>query len=136
MSIRKFLPFSLYMLILMEISSTHTTLHNLKIALKFYTCPNLVLQGLTHINPQKAHIILTKYAPNTDGIDIASSNHVQVQNSKIGTALDHWEILDQVTSTRCQKYMCEVVILQEPTLLELGSRHGRWLLLITEGREK
>ena len=69
-------------------------------ALKFYTCPNLVLQGLTHINPQKAHIILTKCdganinnitisapeaAPNTDGIDIASSNHVQVRNSKIGT---------------------------------------------------
>ncbi|KAL6334463.1 hypothetical protein AAG906_015656 [Vitis piasezkii] len=62
--------------------------------------PGLVLQGLTHINPQKAHIILTKCdganinsititapedSPNTDGIDIASSNHVQVQNSKIGT---------------------------------------------------
>ncbi|KAL6334811.1 hypothetical protein AAG906_021779 [Vitis piasezkii] len=72
-------------------------------ALKFYTCPDLVLQGLTHINPQKAHIILTKCdganinsititapedAPNTDGIDIASSNHVQVQNSKIGTGDD------------------------------------------------
>ncbi|XP_034680014.1 probable polygalacturonase At3g15720 [Vitis riparia] len=72
-------------------------------ALKFYTCPNLVLQGLTHINPQKAHIILTKCdganinnitisapeaAPNTDGIDIASSNHVQVRNSKIGTGDD------------------------------------------------
>lgn len=74
--------------------------HVLGQALKFYTCPDLVLQGLTHINPQKAHIILTKCdganinsititapedAPNTDGIDIASSNHVQVQNSKIGT---------------------------------------------------
>ncbi|KAL6334578.1 hypothetical protein AAG906_019079 [Vitis piasezkii] len=78
-------------------------------ALKFYTCPNLVLQGLTHINPQKAHIILTKCdganinsititapedSPNTDGIDIASSNHVQVQNSKIGTG-------DIAISARC-----------------------------------
>ena len=74
--------------------------HVLGQALKFYTCPDLVLQGLTHINPQKAHIIVTKCdganinsitisapedAPNTDGINIGSSNHVQVQNSKIGT---------------------------------------------------
>ena len=68
---------------------------------RFHMSWDLVLQGLTHINPQKAaHIILTKCdganinsitisapedAPNTDGINIGSSNHVQVQNSKIGT---------------------------------------------------
>ncbi|XP_034679915.1 probable polygalacturonase At3g15720 [Vitis riparia] len=70
-------------------------------ALKIYTCPDLVLQGLTHINPQKAHIILTKCdganinnitisapedAPNTDGIDIGGSNHVRVQKSKYDMA--------------------------------------------------
>ncbi|RVW69009.1 putative polygalacturonase [Vitis vinifera] len=111
-------------------------------ALKIYTCLDLVLQGLTHINPQKAHIILTKCdganinnitisapedAPNTDGIDIGGSNHVQVQNSKIGTGDD----CIAISARWCQKHMCEVVILQETTLLELGSRHGWW-----EGREK
>ena len=69
-------------------------------ALKFNYCEDLELKGLTHINPQKSHISLhncdgenvsnittsaPEDSPNTDGIDISCSNHVQIQDANIGT---------------------------------------------------
>lgn len=69
-------------------------------ALKFYECPGMVLKGLTHLNSQKQHIVITKChgaliskikviapedSPNTDGINIASSKNVRVQRSHIST---------------------------------------------------
>ncbi|RVW22785.1 putative polygalacturonase [Vitis vinifera] len=68
------------------------------VSTQVYTCPDLVLQGLTHINPQKAHIILTKCdganinsitisapedAPNTDGIDIGGSTMFKSRTAKL-----------------------------------------------------
>ncbi|XP_034696830.1 probable polygalacturonase At3g15720 [Vitis riparia] len=72
-------------------------------ALKFYECPGMVLKGLTHLNSQKQHIVITKChgaliskikviapedSPNTDGINIASSKNVRVQRSHISTGDD------------------------------------------------
>ncbi|XP_047320304.1 probable polygalacturonase At3g15720 [Impatiens glandulifera] len=71
--------------------------------LKFSSCKNLELSGLTHINPPKRHINLhscnqvtiscltitaPKDSPNTDGISISSSTNVNITNSTIGTGDD------------------------------------------------
>ncbi|CBI36346.3 unnamed protein product, partial [Vitis vinifera] len=63
----------------------------------------MVLKGLTHLNSQKQHIVITKChgaliskikviapedSPNTDGINIASSKNVRVQRSHISTGDD------------------------------------------------
>ncbi|WJZ94800.1 hypothetical protein VitviT2T_013628 [Vitis vinifera] len=72
-------------------------------ALQLFSITDLEINGLTHTNPQKAHISMTgcngvninnitisapEDSPNTDGIDIGDSSHIQIQNSKIGTGDD------------------------------------------------
>ncbi|XP_034695595.1 probable polygalacturonase At3g15720 [Vitis riparia] len=72
-------------------------------ALQLFSITDLEINGLTHTNPQKAHISMTgcngvninnitisapEDSPNTDGIDIGYSSHIQIQNSKIGTGDD------------------------------------------------
>lgn len=69
-------------------------------ALHFHECENLILTGLTHINSPRNHISLNAChgshiselhiiapddSPNTDGIDIAESSNVIIQNSKMET---------------------------------------------------
>ncbi|XP_056167634.1 probable polygalacturonase At3g15720 [Syzygium oleosum] len=73
------------------------------LALAFYRCKRLVLNGLRHVISPRTHITLTscKFAtisnihisapatsPNTDGIDISGSTHIQVRDSFIGTGDD------------------------------------------------
>ncbi|XP_010545770.1 PREDICTED: probable polygalacturonase At3g15720 isoform X2 [Tarenaya hassleriana] len=72
-------------------------------ALKFKKCKNLQLRGLRHIDSPMAHIHINncygvtisdlritapESSPNTDGIDIAGSTNVQIQNCFIGTGDD------------------------------------------------
>ncbi|KAM5560947.1 putative polygalacturonase [Rosa sericea] len=72
-------------------------------ALHFHGCHNLLLTGLTHVNSPKGHISISncsyvyvanltitapEESPNTDGIDISNSNHVNIHASYIGTADD------------------------------------------------
>ncbi|XP_047313821.1 probable polygalacturonase At3g15720 [Impatiens glandulifera] len=71
--------------------------------IRFIGCNNLVLSGLTHINPpsrhiniygcqnvQISHLTITAPAnsPNTDGIGISSSSNVRITDSFIGTGDD------------------------------------------------
>ncbi|XP_047320308.1 probable polygalacturonase At3g15720 [Impatiens glandulifera] len=71
--------------------------------LKFSSCKNLELRGLTHMNPPGRHINLhscnqvtisglkitaPKDSPNTDGIGISSSTNVNITNTIIGTGDD------------------------------------------------
>ncbi|XP_047320303.1 probable polygalacturonase At3g15720 [Impatiens glandulifera] len=71
--------------------------------LKFSSCINLALRGLTHINPPSRHISILlcnqvtisgltisapENSPNTDGISISYSTNVNVTNSIIGTGDD------------------------------------------------
>ncbi|KAK6265993.1 hypothetical protein QUC31_016830 [Theobroma cacao] len=72
-------------------------------ALNFYACNGLRLHGLTHLNSPRTHIaikgcvgvsisnihiIAPEDSPNTDGIDIATSSNVVIQDSRIGTGDD------------------------------------------------
>ncbi|CAI8595161.1 unnamed protein product [Vicia faba] len=72
-------------------------------ALHFHACENLIIRGLTHINSPRNHISLNMChgsrisklyiiapngSPNTDGIDIAESTNVIIENSKIETGDD------------------------------------------------
>lgn len=72
-------------------------------ALHFHACENLILRELTHINSprnhislnachgsriSKLHIIAPNESPNTDGIDIAESSNIIIENSKIETGDD------------------------------------------------
>ncbi|XP_040372854.1 probable polygalacturonase At3g15720 [Rosa chinensis] len=72
-------------------------------ALHFHGCHNLLLTGLTHVNSPKGHISISncryvyvanltitapEESPNTDGIDISNSNHVNIHASYIGTGDD------------------------------------------------
>lgn len=69
-------------------------------ALHFFKCNNLELSGLTHVDSPKGHISIThsnnvtisnlhirapQNSPNTDGIDISVSSHVNIHDSIIGT---------------------------------------------------
>ncbi|KAJ4826567.1 hypothetical protein Tsubulata_008516, partial [Turnera subulata] len=78
---------------------TFTEVANLQ-ALRFLQCDNLSLRGLTHINSATGHIMIDKCnqvsitnlniiapgdSPNTDGIDIGGSSHVEIHDSFIGT---------------------------------------------------
>ncbi|KAH7546788.1 hypothetical protein FEM48_Zijuj01G0238400 [Ziziphus jujuba var. spinosa] len=72
-------------------------------ALQFDNCNNLQLSGLTHLNPPEAHISIygshsahltnlhiyaPEDSPNTDGIKIGGSTHVQIHDSVIATGDD------------------------------------------------
>ncbi|KAG7582100.1 Pectin lyase fold/virulence factor [Arabidopsis suecica] len=72
-------------------------------ALKFKSCNNLRLSGLTHVDSPMAHIHINdcnyvtisslrinapESSPNTDGIDIGSSSNVVIQDCVIGTGDD------------------------------------------------
>ncbi|KAK2451136.1 putative polygalacturonase [Trifolium repens] len=72
-------------------------------ALHFHACENLILRELTHINSPRnhislnachgshisdLHIIAPNESPNTDGIDIAESSNIIIENSKIETGDD------------------------------------------------
>ncbi|KAG6581921.1 putative polygalacturonase, partial [Cucurbita argyrosperma subsp. sororia] len=72
-------------------------------ALAVYDCDNLRLSGLTHINSPKSHmhivrcnhafisqlnILAPEDSPNTDGIDVAYSTDVKIQNCSIATGDD------------------------------------------------
>lgn len=69
-------------------------------ALNFHKCDGLSLSGLTHINSARNHISINQCtgvdvsnlkiiapddSPNTDGIDISRSTHMNIRNSLIGT---------------------------------------------------
>jgi len=73
-------------------------------ALHFHACENLILRELTHINSPRnhislnachgsriseLHIIAPNESPNTDGIDIAESSNIIIENSKIETGNSH-----------------------------------------------
>ncbi|KAI3706826.1 hypothetical protein L6452_24818 [Arctium lappa] len=72
-------------------------------ALHFHACDGLRLKGTTHINSPKLHISINgcedvdvgdlrisapKDSPNTDGIDISKSSHVNIHDSNIQTGDD------------------------------------------------
>ncbi|KAL0717262.1 hypothetical protein Bca4012_066584 [Brassica carinata] len=72
-------------------------------ALKFKSCNNLRLSGLTHVDSAKAHIHINdcngasisnlrinapESSPNTDGIDVAASSNVMIQDCVIATGDD------------------------------------------------
>ncbi|XP_042478746.1 probable polygalacturonase At3g15720 [Macadamia integrifolia] len=72
-------------------------------ALRFHKCNGLRLSGLRHVNSQKNHISIfqcndviisglhitaPEESPNTDGIDISQSSHIQIKDSFIGTGDD------------------------------------------------
>ncbi|KAL6334085.1 hypothetical protein AAG906_004516 [Vitis piasezkii] len=90
-------------------------------ALKFNYCEDLELEGLTHINPQKSHISLhncdganvsnittsaPEDSPNTDGIDISCSNHVQIQDANIGTGDDCIAINSKCSFINITNFTC------------------------------
>jgi len=69
-------------------------------ALNFEKCDDLQLSGLTHVDSPKGHIGITdcngvlisnlniaapENSPNTDGIDMARSTNVHIQDSMIAT---------------------------------------------------
>ncbi|XP_043700471.1 probable polygalacturonase At3g15720 [Telopea speciosissima] len=72
-------------------------------ALRFHECNGLRLSGLRHVNSPKnhlsifqcndviisgLHITAPEESPNTDGINIAQSSHIQIKDSFIGTGDD------------------------------------------------
>ncbi|KDP29312.1 hypothetical protein JCGZ_19407 [Jatropha curcas] len=72
-------------------------------ALSFHNCNGLQLSGLKHLNSQRNHISINgcsdvnlfhlyitapQDSPNTDGIDISASTHINIRNSVIRTGDD------------------------------------------------
>ncbi|KAJ0714261.1 putative endo-polygalacturonase [Helianthus annuus] len=70
--------------------------------LRFEKCDGLQLSGTRHINSPKSHVSLTgckgadignlhisapKYSPNTDGIGISWSSHVNIHDSVIQSGM-------------------------------------------------
>ncbi|KAI8023037.1 putative polygalacturonase [Camellia lanceoleosa] len=90
-------------------------------ALTFNRCNNLQLRGLTHVDSADNHISITncevatisnihitapKTSPNTDGIDISNSTHIQIHDSYIGTGDDCIAMIDgckfiNITGVNC-----------------------------------
>ncbi|KAG5234387.1 glycoside hydrolase family protein [Salix suchowensis] len=90
-------------------------------ALHFNKCNGLRLSNLHHVNSQRGHISINACddvqlsnlqilapdeSPNTDGIDISGSNHVNIQDSFIGTgddciAINGFSTYINVTGVKC-----------------------------------
>ncbi|KAK9923466.1 hypothetical protein M0R45_031884 [Rubus argutus] len=90
-------------------------------ALHFSKCNNLELSGLTHVDSPKGHISIThsnnvtisnlhirapQTSPNTDGIDISVSSHVNIHDSIIETgddciALNNGSSFINITNIAC-----------------------------------
>ncbi|CBI36307.3 unnamed protein product, partial [Vitis vinifera] len=91
------------------------------IAMGFYSCNNLLLQGLNFINSQRNHISVSgsngvtishltitapDSSPNTDGIDISHSKNVRVSDSTIGTGDDCIAFGDQTSQVFVKGVAC------------------------------
>ncbi|KAJ6417881.1 hypothetical protein OIU84_001296 [Salix udensis] len=94
---------------------------NRRQALHFNKCNGLRLSNLHHVNSQRGHISINACddvevsnlqilapdeSPNTDGIDISGSNHVNIQDSFIGTgddciAINGFSTYINVTGVKC-----------------------------------
>ncbi|KAF9671862.1 hypothetical protein SADUNF_Sadunf12G0094100 [Salix dunnii] len=94
---------------------------NRRQALHFNKCNGLRLRNLHHVNSQRGHISINACddvqvsnlqilapdeSPNTDGIDISGSNHVNIQDSFIGTgddciAINGFSTYINVTGVKC-----------------------------------
>ncbi|KAL9335559.1 hypothetical protein Peur_072740 [Populus x canadensis] len=90
-------------------------------ALHFNKCNGLRLSNLHHVNSQKGHICINACddvevsnlqilapdeSPNTDGIDISESNHVNIHDSFIGTgddciAINGFSTSINITGVKC-----------------------------------
>ncbi|XP_027337590.1 probable polygalacturonase At3g15720 [Abrus precatorius] len=90
-------------------------------AIRFLNCQNLRLSSLTHINSPRNHIsintcngvsisdiniVAPNDSPNTDGIDIATSSNVLIQNSNIATGDDCIAIITGSTFVNITGIFC------------------------------
>ncbi|KVH90297.1 Glycoside hydrolase, family 28, partial [Cynara cardunculus var. scolymus] len=90
-------------------------------ALHFHDCNGLRLKGTTHINSPKLHISINgckdvdirgvrilapKDSPNTDGIDISDSTHVNIHHSNIQTGDDCVAINGGVYDVNVTRVFC------------------------------
>ncbi|KAF8100289.1 hypothetical protein N665_0227s0022 [Sinapis alba] len=90
-------------------------------ALKFKSCNNLRLSGLTHVDSAKAHIHINdcngvsisnlrinapESSPNTDGIDVAASSNVIIQDCLIATGDDCIAISSGTSNIRVSGIDC------------------------------
>uniref|UniRef100_A0A5B7C232 Endo-polygalacturonase n=1 Tax=Davidia involucrata TaxID=16924 RepID=A0A5B7C232_DAVIN len=102
------------------INATNTNC-NRPTALHFYNCNGLQLSGLNHLNSPRNHISISgcngvtisnlhisapQDSPNTDGIDISFSSHVNIHDCVIGTgddcvALDNGSSIINITGVAC-----------------------------------
>lgn len=90
-------------------------------AITFHRCNNLKVQDLTILNSQQIHMAFTncydvkasglkvmapQNSPNTDGIHISSSKHVQVIDSEIGTGDDCISIVGNTSFVQIKDITC------------------------------
>ncbi|KAL7598470.1 hypothetical protein Lser_V15G25154 [Lactuca serriola] len=91
------------------------------VAIQFKKCNSLRLNGLTHVNSPRVHLLMTKCngvifsnlkiiapesSPNTDGINIASSTNVNIRDSVIGTGDDCIAISGGSSNIKISGIMC------------------------------
>ncbi|CAN1150930.1 Probable polygalacturonase At3g15720, partial [Linum perenne] len=87
----------------------------------FHGCNNLHLNSIHHVNSQRNHISLNackaveishvrimapEYSPNTDGIDISASSHLNIHDSVIGTGDDCIAINGFSSNINISRVMC------------------------------
>ncbi|KAI3822419.1 hypothetical protein L1987_10009 [Smallanthus sonchifolius] len=90
-------------------------------ALHFHKCPGLRLKGTTHINSPFLHISIIgcqdvdignlqitapENSPNTDGIDIGASSHINIHDSNIQTGDDCVAINGGVVDVNVTNVLC------------------------------
>ncbi|KAI3525126.1 hypothetical protein L1887_03798 [Cichorium endivia] len=91
------------------------------VALQFKKCNKMRLNGLTHVNSPRVHLLMTKCngvifsnlkiiapetSPNTDGINIAGSTNVVIRDSVIGTGDDCIAISGGSSNIKISGIMC------------------------------